>query len=156
MMVRRFEPAYQLKVIGIKHVVYEYANLLSAAHYSLRGAAPWRTHCDNAFLLGCRKIGDSSMENKRSTKGGDQINDVLALDYLLRQPNPGDLIRTWDLPIWIGELREAMNKQLAHIAYKRDKEWDHRKWVPRLEDRRRHAMGKPFMSDFQRKAERSK
>src|SRR5713101_6031771 len=35
----------------------------------IHGAAPWRTNCDDAFLLGCRKLDDFFMKDKRSVKG---------------------------------------------------------------------------------------
>jgi len=35
----------------IRDVVYEYGNLRAAAYYSIHGQAPWRTNCDDAFLL---------------------------------------------------------------------------------------------------------
>jgi hypothetical protein len=69
------------------------------------------------------------MNEKRSTtRRGQELDDVLALDYL-----PSKATRKWTLPIWIAEWRDAMNKQLTHIAYSRDKEWNHLAWVPRLE-----------------------
>lgn len=95
---------------------------MTAAYYSLHGSAPWRTNCDDAFLIGCRKLGDFLMDLERES------DNVLAIDYL-----PANPIRKWKLPIWTDEWRSAMNKQLAHIAYSRDKEWNHLKWVPQLE-----------------------
>jgi len=59
-----------------------------------------------------RKLDDFLMKDKRSMKGAQELDDVLALDYLPTNPT-----RTWDLPIWITEWRDPMNKQLAHIAY---------------------------------------
>src|SRR5687767_8938450 len=50
---------------AVTHVVHEYANLVSAAHYSMHGDAPWRSHCDDAFLLGCRKMDDFLMRTQR-------------------------------------------------------------------------------------------
>jgi hypothetical protein len=37
------------------------------------------------------------------------------------------------LQTWTKEWRDAMNKQLAHLSYIRDKSWVHYDWVPQLE-----------------------
>ena len=124
----QFIPGRGKRIAAIKDVVYEYANLMAAAHYSLHGSAPWRTNCDDAFLLGCRKLDEFLMRVKRSVKHGQELDDILVVDYL-----PTNATRPWDLPIWIAEWRGPMNKQLAHIAYSRDKEWNHLIWVPQLE-----------------------
>jgi hypothetical protein len=135
--LRKFVPGKEKRIAAIKDVVYEYGNLIAAGHYSMRGQAPWRTNCDDAFLLGCRKIDDFLMKEKRSVKDGQELDDVLALDYL-----PVSAARTWELPAWTAEWRAATNKQLAHIAYSRDKEWVHLKWVPLLEEEFRQAWRK--------------
>jgi hypothetical protein len=136
--LRQFVPNSRQRIDAIKHVVYEYGNLLSAGHCSISGDAPWRTHCDDAFLLGCRKLDDFLMKTtrskQRSQRGVQELDDVLAVDYLSPK-SP----RNWDLPLWAAEWRVPMNKQLAHIAYFRDKEWDHRIWVPKLEQEFRKA-----------------
>jgi hypothetical protein len=119
---------------GIEHVCYEYANLVSAAHWDLHGQAPWRTHCDDAFLLGYRKMRDFLMRDKRSERRGVEFPDILARDYL-----PSGFARTWDLPTWEKEWGAEMDKQLAHITFERDKEWDHMRWVPTLESEIRTA-----------------
>jgi hypothetical protein len=127
-----FQPDHKQRIDAIRHIVYEYRNLMVAGHYSMRGLVPWRTNCDDAFLLGCRKLEDFLMKNDRSKlrRGNvyQELDDVLALDYL--PPGAG---RNWALPIWSAEWRGAMNKQLAHIAYTRDKGWNHLIWVPKLE-----------------------
>jgi hypothetical protein len=119
---------------GIEHVCYEYANLISAAHYDLHGQAPWRTHCDDAFLLGYRKVRDFLLRDKRSERRGVELPDILAADYL-----PSGFTRAWDLPTWEKEWQAEMDKQLAHIAFEREKEWNHLKWVPTLESEMRLA-----------------
>jgi hypothetical protein len=121
---------------AIVHVVYEYANLMMAAHYSLHGSAPWRTSCDDAFILGCRKLDDFLVKKQRSVKDRKEQDDILAIDYL-----PPNYVQSWDLPIWAKEWRAVMNKQLAHIAYKRDKNWDHETEVRLLEAEFRKAWG---------------
>ena len=126
------DPTRVERIAAIEHVVYEYANLMSAAFYSLNGPAPMRTHSDDAFLLGYRKLGDFLMLDRR--RYGDEI---LALDFLPIQSS-----RSWNLPTWEDEWRALMNKQLTHIAYARVRKphpWDHGKWVPRLEAEFREA-----------------
>jgi hypothetical protein len=39
------------------------------------------------------------------------------------------------------EWQAEMDKQLAHITFERDKEWNHLKWVPTLESEMRTAWG---------------
>lgn len=119
---RQFVPDKGQRIAAIRDVVYEYANLMAAGYYSVHGSAPWRTNCDDAFLLGCRKLDDFLMRDKRSMKDGQELDDVLAFDYLPTNPT-----RHWNLPIWSAEWRGPMNKQLAHIAYSRGKEWKHLK-----------------------------
>jgi hypothetical protein len=126
------EPTKDERIAAIEHIVYEYANLMSAAFHSLRGPAPMRTHCDDAFLIGHRKLGDFLLVDVR--RYGDEI---VALDYLPMQSS-----RSWSLPTWEKTWRAPMNKQLTHLAYARvrePQEWDHRKWVPLLETEFRGA-----------------
>jgi hypothetical protein len=122
---------------GIEHVCYEYANLISAAHCDIHGQAPWRTHCDDAFLLGYRKMRDFLLKDKRSSRNGVELPDILASDYY----PPGTAI-TWELPTWETEWQAEMDKQLAHITFEREKEWNHLKWVPTLESEMRTAWAK--------------
>jgi hypothetical protein len=113
---------------GIEHVCYEYANLISAAYWSINGEAPWRTNVDDAFLLGYRKLRDFLFKAKRSERKGLELPDILASDYLPRGFAP-----TWTLPTWESEWQTEIDKQLAHITFERDKEWNHEKWAPPLE-----------------------
>ena len=126
-----YNPDRSTRLAGIKDVVHEYANLISAGHHSLipRSGHLWGGHCDDAFLLGCRKMDDFLMKKQRSLNYDEtkELDDILALDYL----PPGSSI-TWSLPIWAKEWRSPMNKQLAHLSYKRDKSWDHTIWLPIL------------------------
>jgi hypothetical protein len=77
---------------------------------------------------------DFLMRPKRSVPcgGKKELDDILALDYL-----PDGFPITWDLPIWTAEWRGPMNKQIAHLAYARDKAWDHtvqlRKLLPEFQ-----------------------
>jgi hypothetical protein len=128
-----FVPNRADTIAVIRDLVYEYGNLMAAAHFDLKGDAPWRTNCDDAFLLGCRKIGDFLL-----TEIGERFkDDVLAMDYL-----PANAPRTWDLPIWKLTWRDDMNKYLTHLAYRRSEDrdakglphWDNEVWVPHLRD----------------------
>jgi hypothetical protein len=119
---------------GTEHVCYEYANLISAAHHDIHGQAPWRTHCDDAFLLGYRKMRDFLLRDKRPERKRVELPDILACDYL-----PAGFKRAWDLPTWEAEWQLEMDKQLDHITFEREKEWDHRKWGPKLEREMRAA-----------------
>jgi len=131
----------ELGISAIKDVVYENANLMSAGHWSMHGQASWRTHADDAFLLGCRKLGDFLMNDKRSRlrKKDEEreLDDVLALDYI-----PANSTRAWNLRTWTAEWRNPMNKQLVHIAYSRGKVWVHWEWAPKLEEEFREAWRK--------------
>ena len=133
-----FSPTPQQLTRGIVHICYEYCNLLSAAYWDLHGVPPWRTHCDDAFLLGYRKMSDFLLNTRRSAarRSGDivELSDILASDYL-----PDGITPTWDLPTWRLEWRDAMNRQLAHLSFDRDEEWVHFNWVPKLESEFRAA-----------------
>ncbi|MBZ5620167.1 MAG: hypothetical protein LAQ69_15790 [Acidobacteriia bacterium] len=78
---------------GIEHICNEYANLMSAAHWDMKGSAPWRTHADDAFLLGYRKLGDFLFNKNRLTVKNQECPDILALDYL-----PSSCTPNWTLP----------------------------------------------------------
>jgi hypothetical protein len=119
---------------GIEHICYEYANLMAAAYWTMHGAAPWRTHADDAFLLGYRKLADFLLYTHRSQRQGKELPDILARDYLSTRAKA-----KWTLPTWKKERAVAMDKQLAHLSYERDKAWVHYQWVPILEKEFRQA-----------------
>jgi hypothetical protein len=129
-MPKSFTPSAQQLDEGVVHICYEYSNLMSAAYWDVNGRAPWRTHADDAFLLGCRKMADFFLRTTRSKlRNGDELPDILALDYIV--PNSK---RKWTLDIWSKQWRGPMDKQLAHLSYVRNKSWDHRLWVTKLEN----------------------
>ena len=100
--LKPFSPDPKQLARGIEHICYEYANLMSAAHWDMEGEPPWRTHADDAFLLGCRKIGDFLLSRHRSKlKDGSELPDILALDYLKPGFSPD-----WSLPTWTKEWRD--------------------------------------------------
>lgn len=134
MAVKQYQPTPDDLDSGIKHVCYEYANLMSSAFWSLHGQAPWRTNVDDAFLLGFRKLRDFLLRDARSQIDDRELPDILALDYL-----PAGAARSWDLPIWEAQWKGPMDKQLAHLTFRRDWVWNHTKWIPKLEQEMREA-----------------
>ena len=92
---------------------------------------------DDAFLLGYRKLRDFLLKDRRSKRNGLELPDILASDYL-----PSGFARTWTRPTWELEWQAEMDKQLAHISFEREKEWNHLKWVPTLESEMRTAWAK--------------
>jgi hypothetical protein len=132
-----FVPDRSQKIRVIRDLVYEYANFMAAAHFDLEGLAPWRTNCNDAFLLGCRKLGDFFLNGLPRYR-----EDVLALDYL-----PPNSSRPWGLPIWTAKWRDDMDKYLAHITYRRTEDrdakglphWNHEVWVRPLRIEFNHA-----------------
>jgi hypothetical protein len=98
---------------AIVHIVHEYANFVSSAEMVLTGRntdgtlikPPVNTHISHAFYLNCRKLADFFLNRKQSD------DDILAEHYV-----EGFKI---DLPKF-DTLRQAMNKQLAHMTYHRD------------------------------------
>ncbi len=91
----------------------------------------------SAFLFGYRKLRDFLLKDKRSERKGVELPDILASDYLLPV-----MARAWTLPTWELEWQGEMDKQLAHITFEREKEWNHLKWVPTLEAEMRTAWAK--------------
>gem|GEM_PF-3977398 len=82
-----FTPTHEQLDDGVVHICYEYANLMSAAHWDMNGCAPWRTHADDAFLLGCRKMADFFLYTSRSKlRNGNELPDILARDYIRGKP----------------------------------------------------------------------
>ena len=145
-----FYPTRQDRIAAIEHVVYEYANLISAGFHSMHAPASVRTHADDAFLLGYRKLSDFLTSVTRTE------DDILAIDFI-----PLGAIPKWQLPIWKGKWNAAMNKQLAHITYARvlsPQSWDHRLWNGKLVGELRDAWGEflqaivdpEYMDEFER------
>jgi hypothetical protein len=133
-MTRSYNPTEADLRRGIEHVCYEYANLISAAHWSINGQAPWRTNVDDAFLLGYRKLRDFLLQDHRSQRENTELPDILAGDYLTRVVE-----RTWALPTWDRKWRAVMNRQLAHLSFEREEPWDHRVCIGPLESEIRAA-----------------
>lgn len=114
---------------AIEHVVFDYTYLLSAAHHTLFGAAPWRVHAEKALLLHYRNVDEFLMRDTREGR-------ILATDYL--EPAAA---RCWDLPTWRSEWREHMRTHLDHLGYERLDErcWTPHKWVSILDGEVRTA-----------------
>jgi len=121
------EPTRDERLAAIEHVVFDYTYLLSAAHHTLFGAAPWRVHAEKALLVHYRNVDDFLMRDERS-------DHVLASDYV-------ETPRTWDLPTWRQEWREHMRTHLDHLGYSRleEKNWTPHKWVGHLDAEARTA-----------------
>ena len=62
---------------------------------------------------------DFLLKDKRSSRNGAELPDILAIDYL------PDAFVSWDLPTWEAEWQAEMDKQLAHITFEREKKWEH-------------------------------
>jgi len=104
---------------AVRHVVYEYSNLVSAQMPRVV-EPPINTHLQDAFLLSCRKMADFFT-------GTPQKHDLNANDYTEKS-------QMYRLPTW-EKWAEAIDKQLAHITWKRDKSWD-------------GSANKPFMAEL--------
>lgn len=123
------EPDRKQRMAAIGAVVTEYTELLSAGHYSLFGAAPWRTHAERAFLAHYRNLDRFLLRERRE-------DEVVAGDYL----EPG-AARDWELPTWAAEWREAAPERLGELRYGRldGKPWTPHRCVPPLEAEARAA-----------------
>ena len=122
-------PTQREKLEAIQHVVYEYANLVSAGCMLFSGKDPTgvllqppvNTHVQDSFLLSCRKMADFFHK-------GEYKDDVKASHYI-------DLF-TRTLPK-TEKLTKHLNKNLAHVSYSRIKEklvWDGKENAPLLEE----------------------
>ena len=106
-------PTEQARLLAIHHIVHEYANFVSSAEMVLTGKdvdgkhfkPPINTHVSHAFYLNCRKLADFFQ-----TRTGAK-DDVLAKHFVSGF--------TAKLPV-CDEWRTAINRQLAHISYRRD------------------------------------
>jgi hypothetical protein len=117
---KRIQPSESELLKSVEHVVYEYANLVSAVGRDV--PAPINTHLQDAFLLSYRKMADFFLTPiSKVTK-----HDIVAEDFTVS-------LQPYALPEWTS-WATAMNKQLAHITWKRDRSWDGSKLGPfRLE-----------------------
>ncbi|HEU0123036.1 MAG TPA: hypothetical protein VFQ91_21080 [Bryobacteraceae bacterium] len=123
------EPTREQRMAAIEHVVFDYTYLLSAAHHTLFGAAPWRVHAEKALLLHYRNVDEFLLRDSRDGR-------ILATDYL--EP---ETARCWDLPTWRAEWREHMRTHLDHLGYERlaERSWTPHKWVSILDGEARTA-----------------
>src|ERR1035441_3239548 len=107
----RIQPSEAQLLKSVEYVVYEYANLVSATA-ARQVAPPINTHLQDAFLLSCRKLAGFFL----TAKADVTQHDIVAEDFT-ESPQP------YTLPEW-QKWKIAMDKQLAHITWKRDKGWD--------------------------------
>lgn len=106
-------PTEHARLLAIRHIVHEYANFVSSAEMVLTGRdvegkyfkPPINTLVSHAFYLNCRKLADF-FQNRTIAK-----DDVLAKHFV------SDF--TAKLPV-CEEWRTPINRQLAHISYRRD------------------------------------
>lgn len=95
---------------AVRHVVYEYANLVSAGRLlETPLAPPINTHVQDAFLLSVRKMADFFIREPKQ-------HDVAAFDFTTSRV-------VYSLPTW-SQWEVAVDKQLAHVTWKRDQSWD--------------------------------
>jgi hypothetical protein len=95
-----------------RHVVYEYANLISCGELlTVQHAYPINTHLQDAFLLSCRKIAEFFIT------GVPTKHNIAASDFTVSR-------QAYRLPVWRNVWGNAIQRQLAHIAWKRDQGWD--------------------------------
>jgi hypothetical protein len=123
------DPTREQKMAAIEHVVFSYTYLLSAGHYSLFGAAPWRTHAEAAFQAQYRDMADFLL-------GEPGAGRIVAADYLV----PGTA-REWDLSTWRADWRDVIGTRLDGLVYDRltTPPWTSHKCVPKLEAEIREA-----------------
>ena len=123
------DPTREQRMAAIEPVVSEYTWLLSAAHYTLFGAAPWRAHAEQAFLLHYRNMDDFLL-------GATERDEILAGHFLAPEQ-----VRPWDLPTWRAEFRGPVRSRLDHLGYHRltESAWVPHKSLPRLDAEIREA-----------------
>lgn len=114
---------------AIEHIVSEYTSLLSAGHYAIYGAAPWRSHAARAFLLHYRNV-------DRFLLSAASPEEIRAADFV---ESGEDL--AWDLPTWRTEWREIVDDRLDSLTYRRleERPWTPHEWVSRLDSEARTA-----------------
>jgi hypothetical protein len=120
----------QRRIAAIEPVVFEYTYLLSAAHYALFGAAPWRAHAERALLSHYGNVSNFLLREEWS-------GHIVAADYLAPLQE-----RPWDLPTWRTEWPAHASVRLDHLALLRQEEpetWTPHKWIPRLDAEVREA-----------------
>lgn len=96
---------------AIPHIVYEYANLVSAGEL-LASQHPYsiNTHIQDAYLLSCRKMAEFFPNPARNPRPQKFAEDVRADDFVAGF--------SCDLPTW-ETWRKRMNQRLAHLSYSR-------------------------------------
>jgi hypothetical protein len=121
---------------SVRHVVYEYANLISAGHLLQEVRTPLlppvNTHVQNAFLLSCRTMADFFII-RRPTK-----HYIAASDFTASPEK-------YTLSVWKG-WATALNKQLAHLAWDREQGWDGTAIKPLMEEQQ--AVWRNFLGNL--------
>jgi hypothetical protein len=117
---------------AVWHVVYEYGNLISAGELLQKPLTPpINTHVQDAFLISVRKLADFFTVLPKEY-------DVVASDYT-NSP------QIYNLPTW-NQWSKAIDRQLAHITWKRDQGWNGSANKPLMEELR--AAWKLFLKNL--------
>jgi hypothetical protein len=106
-------------IAGVRHVVHDYANLVSAGTMKLTDTharkalePPVNTHVGEAFLFNCRKMYEFFLYPTYACKGkGDDIGASLYLQHCSKLPD----FRLQEWARW----HDPMNKQLLHVTFAR-------------------------------------
>jgi hypothetical protein len=124
----RIQPSEAELLDSIRHAVYEYANLISSGELlAVQHAYSINTHLQDAFLLSCRKMADFFLWKPTQRYPEPQKYDIVASDFTVSP-------LAYSLPVWRKKWATAMDRQLAHITWKRDQGWDATDNKPLLEE----------------------
>jgi hypothetical protein len=135
----RIQPSEGELLDSVRHVVYEYANLISSGELlAVQHAYPINTHLQDAFLLSCRKMADFFLW-KPTRYPQPQKYDIVASDFTVSPLG-------YSLPVWKKKWATAMDRQLAHITWKRDLGWDATDNKALMEEQR--AAWKKFLANL--------
>ena len=114
-------PTHAQLLAGIRHVVHDYANLVSSGTMKLTDThlgkpldPPVNTHVGEVFLLNCRKMYEffNYPQYVGKNPSGDDLGASLYLPHV--SPALAFNLNTWDA--W----HQRMNKRLLHVTYVRD------------------------------------
>lgn len=135
----RIQPDEADLLNSVWDVVYEYGNLISSGELLQTPLPPpINTHVQDAFLLSCRKMADFFLWKPTTRYPEPDKHDIVASDFTASP-------QAYTLPIW-DSWATAIDKQLAHITWKRDKGWDGSKNKPFMEELR--AAWKLFLANL--------
>ena len=137
----RIQPSEAELLKSVEYVVYEYANLVSATA-ARQVDPPINTHLQDAFLLSCRKMADFFLWEPTPRSPEPQKYDIVASDFTVSP-------LAYSLPLWTRVWGTAMDRQLAHLTWKRDQGWNGSANKPLMEELQ--TAWKLFLSKLQPK-----